>query len=239
MKKERNYELTLEILGIYQSAALENAGDLIREADCLLRSQHWSRAYFLACSSIEETGKALQAFMARGRNLRDPGIQHKIKRKFEDHRTKNLTALICLLFEDPEKVKDRKLLDFIVDTSLALQVGREKSMYVDIGSTGKITIPNAILPERNARDTVNLAKVLLDKLIEHTRSNTPRKTSKWEDKHFVIPPEKLMKIMQNENFWKFMINKLTEGHKFDLSEFTVKYYEDYFCKNTSFQEAGL
>lgn len=146
MKKERNYKLTHEILEQYQSAALENAQDLVREAHCLLHSQYWSRAYFLSCSSIEETGKAFQAFSARGKNLRDPGVQDRIKRGFEDHGKKNLTALTGLLFRDQERMKDEKFLDFIIDTSLALQIGREKSMYVDISNSGKITVPNEIVP---------------------------------------------------------------------------------------------
>ena len=239
MKKERNYELTHEILDQYQSAALENAEDLVREARCLLSSQYWSRAYFLACSSIEETGKAFQAFSARGRNLRDPGVQHRIKREFEDHGKKNLTALTCLVFQDEQKWKDEEFLDFIIDTSLALQIGREKSMYADIDSSGKITIPSAIVPERNAKDTVNLAKVLLDSVREYTVSNTPRKSSPWQDRYFVMPPEKSAKMMQSSDFWQFVISKSNELKRFDILEFGVKYYENYFCKNKLFQEVDI
>ena len=236
MKKERNYKLTHEILEQYQSAALENAQDLVREAHCLLRSQYWSRAYFLSCSSIEETGKAFQAFLARGKNLRNPGVQHRIKLEFEHHGKKNMAALVCLVLNDQEKIKDEKFVNFIVDTSLALQVGREKSMYVDISNSGKITVPNAIVPERNAKATVNLAKVLLDSVKEYTVSNSPHKSSTWQDRYFVIPPEKSAKMMQNRDFFEFAISKANELKRFDIAELTVKYYEDYFCKNKLFQE---
>ena len=236
MKKERNYKLTHEILEQYQSAALENAQDLVREAHCLLRSQYWSRAYFLSCSSIEETGKAIQAFLARGKNLRNPSVEHRIKLEFEHHGKKNMAALLCLVFHDREKIKDEKFVNFIVDTSLALQVGREKSMYVDISNSGKITVPNAIVPERNAKNTVYLAQVLLDTVKEYTLSNTQHKTSTWQEKFFVIPPEKCAKMMQERDFFEFAINKASELKRFDIVELAVKYYEGYFCKNKPFQE---
>lgn len=87
-----------------------------------------------------------------------------------------------------------------------------------------------------AKDTVNLAKELLDSVKEYTVSNTPRKSSIWQDKFFVMPPEKSAKMMQSRDFWKFVISKSNELKRSDIVEFYVKYYEDYFCKNKLFQE---
>jgi AbiV family abortive infection protein len=237
MKKERNYKLTLEILEQYQSVALENAENLIWEAECLLRAKYWARSYFLACSSIEETGKALMAFSARGRNLKDSAVQSRIKREFEDHGKKNLTALIGLLFQDYDRIKDTTFLDFVVNTSTSLHFGREKSLYADIGVTGKITLPMAIVSERNANDTVNLAKVLIVTVKKYTQSNNPRKCSSWEDKYFVIPNEKTAKMMQSRDFWEYVRSKSQhELKRFDIAELGVKYYEAYFCKKKTVQE---
>ena len=66
--------LTLKLLRAYSEAALTNANELVQEASLLYATEHLARAYFLAVAAIEETGKGLLAFDARGRNLADPAV---------------------------------------------------------------------------------------------------------------------------------------------------------------------
>jgi len=73
-QKNRNYTLTPELLQQYHEAALANARALLEEAALLLRYGHHARAYFLAVATIEETGKAVQAFDSMGRNLKDSAV---------------------------------------------------------------------------------------------------------------------------------------------------------------------
>ena len=69
MKKERKYSITYDLLKQYQDASLLNSQSLIKEAGILYKRGYLARAYYLACASIEETGKAYNAFSAQGRNL--------------------------------------------------------------------------------------------------------------------------------------------------------------------------
>jgi hypothetical protein len=72
--KNRDYQLTGELLREYRDAALVNAQALLEEAALLLAHGHHARAYFLAASCIEEAGKAVQAFEGLGRNLEDSAV---------------------------------------------------------------------------------------------------------------------------------------------------------------------
>jgi AbiV family abortive infection protein len=47
--------------GRFIIATLQNAHDLVVEAEILLRAQKWARAYALATFAIEEAGKAWRA----------------------------------------------------------------------------------------------------------------------------------------------------------------------------------
>lgn len=90
--KNRDYLLTSELLQQYRDAALVNAQALLEEAALLLGHEHYPRAYFLAASSIEESGKAVQAFEGLGRNLGDSAVTHRLKLQFEDHSQKVTAA---------------------------------------------------------------------------------------------------------------------------------------------------
>jgi len=82
---ETQFKFTVDLLREYSAAALHNANELLREASLLCTNGHAARAYFLAVASIEETGKALQAFDAQGRNLADSAVSAKLRRSMEDH----------------------------------------------------------------------------------------------------------------------------------------------------------
>lgn len=82
-------ELTTELLQSYSEAALNNADELIIEAELLHDHKHIARAYFLAVASIEEGGKALLAFDSKNRNLSDPAVRIKLKRSMENHGQKD------------------------------------------------------------------------------------------------------------------------------------------------------
>jgi len=70
----------------------------------------------------------------------------------------------------------------------------------------------------------------------NTVSNTPRKSSPWQDRYFVMPPEKSAKMMQSSDFWQFVISKSNELKRFDILEFGVKYYETTFVRTSYFRK---
>ncbi|NOG46277.1 MAG: AbiV family abortive infection protein [Calditrichaeota bacterium] len=137
LKSERKITLTEELLVEYYSGALKNSDALIEESNLLFKNKSYARCYFLACSSIEESGKAVEAFLGLGRNLTDPAVQKTLIQNFEDHNKKLLSALMTLLSKPPFPIDK---LDLITDISLQLFQGREKSLYTDINKS-EITIP--------------------------------------------------------------------------------------------------
>ena len=67
------------------------------EATLLLQHAHRARAYFLAVASIEEVGKAVQAFDGMGRNLKDDAVSTQLKKQFDDHQQKISSAFYSMV----------------------------------------------------------------------------------------------------------------------------------------------
>lgn len=229
MKKERNHPLTLQLLDEYQKGAFQNASELIDEAEALLKKKHFARAYYLACASLEEAGKAFLAFLSKGRNLSDPGAQKKIRAHFEDHRSKILSSLGCLL-QQTKKTKDE--IDYFLSIAFALEVGRERAMYVDVTDDGTVILPRNDIKEINATNCVRLARDSLKATVEYVSISTPPKFSSFQDKMFCIRSEKLAKIMNSEDFSNYLSDFISnDSSGFDLAKALVKYHDEFFSKN--------
>jgi len=234
MKKERPYNITLEILGEYQKYALENAFELVEEAQTLLEQKHFARAYYLGIAALEESGKAFLAFLSKGRNLNDPGIQRKIKANFEDHRSKILSSLGCLL-NCTNKTKDE--INYFIEIAFALEVGREQAMYVDISDTGTAILPKNSISKINATDCLRLARAALDATVEYISTNSSKNYSPYEDKLFCIRTEKLFTIMNSSDFGTYLHDLVTcDSSMFDLTRALVKYHDEFFSKGKLYSQ---
>jgi AbiV family abortive infection protein len=228
MKKERTYRLTLQALNEYQASAFQNASELISEAETLLKGKHFARTYYLACAALEESGKAFLAFQSKGRNLDDPGVQTKIRTSFEDHRSKILSSLGCLL-RSTKKTKDE--INHFVEIAFALEVGRERAMYVDMTDDGAVILPGNSITGINAVDCLRLAKAALQATMEYTSTKVPTKFSSFEDKLFCIRSEKLNKMMNSEDFSEYLLGVATNDPAgFDLAKAFVTYHDKFFNK---------
>jgi AbiV family abortive infection protein len=142
--KNRNYQLTRELLRQYCDAALANAQELLDEATLLLQHGHRARAYFLAVASIEEVGKAVQAFDGMGRNLKDSAVSTRLKLQFEDHEQKIISAFLPWL-QGSSNLPEA--LDSVINLILNVRHGREPSMYTDIHIDG----PSVLTPSVSIR----------------------------------------------------------------------------------------
>jgi len=120
--KNRDYDLTLDLLQQYRDAALKNAQALLEEASLLLEHGHHARAYFLSASSIEEAGKAVQAFEGLGKNIKDPAVTQRLKFQFEDHSQKVAYAFSPWLRVTPNL---REEIMTFVNRTVDLKFGRE------------------------------------------------------------------------------------------------------------------
>lgn len=233
MKKKRNYSLTKDLLNKYIESALQNAADLLEEASFLLKNEYYPRAYFLACASLEETGKAYIAFSALGRNLRNPGVQTAVKMVFESHPPKIVSALVCLIRQG--NISAQTIQKFL-DLSLSLQYGREQTLYVDITDDEKITLPKIVTRPKAAFDCIRLAKDALDSTSNYLATNKPDAFSSYYDKIIGISTERISKILNTKDFWELYINSLSKNE--ESSDFVVaitKYHDEYYCKSRRFQ----
>jgi len=235
MKVKRTYTITSKLLKEYYQAAFQNAQALISDAKTLLENQRIPRSYSLACLSIEETGKGFQAWDGLGRNLNNPAVQTTLRKIFEDHSKKNISGLISILVLSQNK--DKESYEAIADVSSQLIEGREASMYVDVTDRGKITIPQKIVREKNAKDTIELATSALAVTKHYVSSNEPRSFSNIDDNYFEISNKRShFDMLNNVDFWNYYMDEIkknpTKG--IDLKEPTVKYYEQYYSQKKKY-----
>jgi AbiV family abortive infection protein len=234
MKKERTYRLTLQTLNEYQKSAFKNASELITEAETLLERKHFARTYYLACAALEESGKAFLAFSSKGRNLDDPGVQKKIRTGFEDHRSKILSSLGCLL-QSKEKTKED--INQVMEIAFALEVGRERAMYVDLTDEGAVISPGNNITETSAADCLRLAKAILQATMDYTSTKVPTKVSPFEDKLFCIRSDKLTKILTSEDFSEYLLEvAANDPSGLDLKRALVTYHDKFFSKGKLYSD---
>lgn len=233
MKKERDYDLTDELLVSYREAALDNSRQLIEEAQLLLSKEYYARTYFLALASIEETGKAQILFDAMGRDLSDLGLCNMIKKRIEMHSYKIISAFIAWLQKSENQ---KEAVQEYVDITVHLKRGREKSMYTDVKSNILgLSKPNEVVRPVAARDCLHIAVNCLHHTEQHIKNSSPRKTSKYEDKLYCLNTDKMTKMMNTEDFWEYYIDQLKQGNN-DHAMTSVKYYDEYFSKNQTFKK---
>jgi AbiV family abortive infection protein len=232
VKKNRNYKLDLKILYEYQILALDNAEDLVLSSKSLFEKQFYARAYFLACSSIEETGKAYLAFTSKGRNLQS--IEPKLKNTFETHTNKITMAFMCWMLESSNKEEAAKT---CVDLSVHLHNGREKSMYVDINEDNSLSIPTKLVGERQSADSIYIAEQCLRATREYVANNTPQKTSSFDDKFFNMNTKKITELFSEKDFGDYLLHCLeNENNGLNFSKYITTYHDAYYRKGRKFKK---
>ncbi|MBI4463594.1 MAG: AbiV family abortive infection protein [Acidobacteria bacterium] len=234
MQKNRNYELTTELLQQYQDAALTNAQELLDEATLLLKHDHHARAYFLAVASIEETGKAVQAFDGIGHNLKDSAVSTRLKRQFEEHSQKVTSAFVPWLVATPNQREE--VISYIVNLMIDLKHGREPSMYTDIHFEGpKVTTPTALVRKSAAEDCVRLANDVLSHARRYIGETKPPAKTRVQDEFFAMKPAVFQKMRNTADFWKYYISRMEAGDM-ALENAATQYYKSYFSKGLRFKE---
>ncbi|OGW41529.1 MAG: hypothetical protein A2Y97_04810 [Nitrospirae bacterium RBG_13_39_12] len=232
MHKNRNYKITERLLEEYQKYSFENSSELLVEATLLLENKHYARAYFVGCASLEETGKGYTAFSSRGRNLRSPSVQKAIREKFEDHSSKIISSLICLL---RQKELTEENIQHYIKLASHLQRGREKAMYVDVRENGTVSLPRTIVRPRAALDCVRLAQASLEATVNFVSDNPPDKFSSFQDKMLCLSTHKITKLTNSKDFWCYYIDLLSNNYSnVDFAKAVVKYHDELYCKGKLF-----
>jgi AbiV family abortive infection protein len=225
--------MTLGNLEAYSSAAIGNATLLLEEASLLFANEHYARAYFLAVAAIEETGKAVIAHNARGRNLRDPAVVSKVRNLLNDHPAKIRSAFIGFLVANPRGNAEPS-----AKLMVELQRGREPSMYTDQAEDGSIHVPTKVVSTRASRDCVRLASACLTSARHHLETTVPAKTSRTEDQLFTLKSTQLTELMNTEDFWWYYIACMEAGDA-DYATAVVKYRNEYLRLGKAFKAEAL
>lgn len=234
MAHSDSFRFTVELLREYCTAALRNAAELLEEAALLSAHGHMARAYFLAVASIEETGKALQAFDAQGRNLADSAVTAKLKRAMEDHSQKIAAAFSAWLLASP-RIHDAVMP--AVNYMINLKRGREPSMYTDIHhESSKVKVPGAMVRDVAAKDCIRLAGNCLRHAQKHVAEKTPETRTPAQDQLFVMKSGQLEMIANTEDFWWYYIAQLQSGNQ-DFAEAVIEYQKEYVTKGKQFKAA--
>ncbi|MDQ6920239.1 MAG: AbiV family abortive infection protein [Actinomycetota bacterium] len=154
-------------------AALDNASDLLDDAEVLLAAQRWPRAYSLAILAAEEFGKFMSCVVAGSYEADDRDKWRQFWRNFRDHSPKmTLWAGHFVDMQDWGPVGsqgDREWAEAwasrqeMVTTALA---GKMAGLYVDC-QRGEISIPREQLGERTARETVFIVAAVLKPAVIH------------------------------------------------------------------------
>ena len=230
--KQRDYILTPALLLSYRDAALVNAQALLEEATLLLAHDHHARAYFLSASSIEEAGKAVQAFEGLGRNLKDPAVAQRLKLHFEDHSQKVTSAFSPWLQATPN-LRD-EVMDF-VNVMIHLKFGREASMYTDINAEREIvTTPKMQVGKATATNCVRLATTVLSHVRPYANQIQPRATTRIQDAFFALKPSVFQSMTKTSDFWQYYISQMEKGNM-AIESAVTEYHQNYSSKGKTFQ----
>ena len=230
--KNRDYQLTADLLRQYRDAALVNAQELLEEAALLLGHGHYARAYFLAASSIEEAGKAVQAFEGLGRNLSDPAVTHRLKLQFDDHSQK-VTSAFSPWVQASSDIR-AEIMDF-VRAMVDLKFGREASMYTDIHAERLIvTTPAMQVHQGAAANCVRLAGTVLAYARSYAQQSQPKVTTRVQDTFFALRPTVFQKMANTGDFWEYYVSRLEQGGV-TLEAAVTQYNKEYLVQGKLFK----
>lgn len=233
--KDRDYNLTSALLQQYRDSALLNAQALLEEAALLLAHSHHARAYFLSASSIEEAGKAVQAFEGLGKNLKDPAVTQRLKLQFEDHSQKVTAAFSPWLQATPNLREE--VMDF-VNMMVALKFGREASMYTDINAERAIvTTPQMQVGQKTASNCVRLAGTVLSHVRPYAQQDQPKTTTRLQDAFFALKPSVFQKMANMADFWEYYISQIELGNM-ALDAAVIEYNQRYLSQGRAFKPAS-
>lgn len=233
--KDRNYELTSDLISQYRDSALLNAHALLEEAALLLTHGHYARSYFLSASSIEEAGKAVQAFEGLGKNLRDQAVTQRLKLQFEDHSQKVASAFSPWLQATPNLREE--VMNF-VNTMVDLKFGREASMYTDINAErAMVTTPQMQVNEKAAAHCLGLAGAVLSHARPYAQQSQPKKTTRAQDAFFALRPSVFQKMANTSDFWEYYISRMEQGST-ALDAAVTEYNQNYFSQGKTWKSAS-
>ncbi len=147
------------VLTLY-SACLKNAGELIEEADLLLKHGHAARAYFLGYAAFEELAKS----QVVADYFSDQVADAEFEAAFRDHTFK--AAYINRYVQIPETPNDEWFIEYDKTAAKGYPAERARALYVERKTDNSPQAPRDEVPRQDAEKIVNAARKYLDDIIQ-------------------------------------------------------------------------
>lgn len=147
----RTDPLTLDQLAELARKSLDNAADLLDEADGLISFGRFARGYAVAILAGEEFGKFMMCQGAVGHLPGDEEFWRSFWKRFTSHDAKaaNFTSMIGHVVEDEEQ--RRWFMEKLERHVEADQTRKFAALYVDVASDGAVTAPNEAIDSDSAK----------------------------------------------------------------------------------------
>jgi AbiV family abortive infection protein len=155
-------KLSLEQLTHGRLKALQNAIDLINDAECLYKEGRWARSAFLSQIAIEELGKYLMIMGAIGNLIAGQIEWSKFWKRFVSHREKAGNIFLFDAALSPSQEDEKILRDFEKADTHTTEFQKQKlsSLYVDFQGD-RFVLPMDVVDEKTAKKAIENAKAVL------------------------------------------------------------------------------
>jgi len=133
------------------------------------------------------------------------------------------------------EVNARKVLETVSDLMVALQRGREPSMYSDLRiSPDKVQMPSDVVRPAAAADCVRLANDCVSRARSHIATKKPPTITASDDRLFTLRSAQFNAIVKSRDFWWYVVDRFERGDK-NWTAAVFQYETDYRSKGTSFR----
>jgi len=149
------------VLDLYH-ACLDNAADIINEADMLYKNKCYSRSFALAIIAYEEIGKSqivadLFNDMASKKEFEEAFRKHEIKSSYNSRR---------FIIETKLKVKSH--IDYDKSKGKEYTKWRLAATYVDFSKDYSAQIPKNVITKDAAKNSIDVAKKEIDDIYKYS-----------------------------------------------------------------------
>jgi len=182
-------KLTLNLLVAGRTKPLQNAADLVQDAELLLDKKRWARAVFLSQIAIEELGKYLMIIGAIGQVLKNQIHWKRFWKRFNKHteKTGNILTFNALLSPFVSLGNTKTNLEKARRDEAYLEKRKFTALYVDF-ELNKFVLPMDVIDKETAEVAVREAKAVLE-FFEDGEKKVPSKVDLTR-----LTPEKLARV---------------------------------------------
>lgn len=205
--------LTSKLLRRYRDASIDNARELLYEAELLLQHNHFARAYYSCIAAIEEVGTSVQVFDALGRNVRDPDVANRVVLNLGDYGRKITAAVFPWLLVAPGRRDD--VMPF-VSKMIKGQIPRNDAIHTELDGKGpqgpQINTPNYRVTYSDAQHWLALAKEIYAHGEAYVLFAPTKIRTKAEDEVFAMKSAALAAVTSSPDFWEYYISCMKTGN---------------------------